>query len=307
MTQKIAVAIIHGMGKQRSDFSNEFQSVLIEQFMKRLNKVANHSGMDELVIEPMYWAPVLENLENLLWLRIDGKMLSWKKTRGFVISYLGDAIAYQPLPPKTQTTEHFIYKNVHERLNESLKMLAKRAGETAPLCVIAHSLGTIISSNFLYDLQISRGTDVYKTPLEKGETLTLYYTMGSPIAVWSLRFKDFGTPLQVPAPKLGKHYSYLEGEWINFYNKNDVLGFPIKNLNEQYQSVIKQDLQVNSGNFLIRRTPLSHKHYWTNKKVIATIADALVKVWMQINVNPPEHQSESVSDPQINFNLKPMV
>jgi len=33
------------------------------------------------------------------------------------------------------------------------------------------------------------------TPLERGETLTLLYTLGSPIAIWSLRYPDFGVPI----------------------------------------------------------------------------------------------------------------
>ena len=32
--------------------------------------------------------------------------------------------------------------------------LAQEAGPDAPLCVIAHSLGTIIASNYIYDLQV---------------------------------------------------------------------------------------------------------------------------------------------------------
>ena len=38
--------------------------------------------------------------------------------------------------------------------SQTLAELAQEAGPDAPLCVIAHSLGTIIASNYLYDLQV---------------------------------------------------------------------------------------------------------------------------------------------------------
>ena len=48
----------------------------------------------------------------------------------------------------------------------------------APLCVVAHSLGTVIASNYLYDLMKRRGSfmgtrvrgQINGTPLERGET-----------------------------------------------------------------------------------------------------------------------------------------
>ena len=71
-----------------------------------------------------------------------------------------------------------VYDAIHKTMAEGLKRLAGKAGPTAPLCVVAHSLGTVIACNYLYDLQKTEGSFIDKdlctltqvTPLEHGET-----------------------------------------------------------------------------------------------------------------------------------------
>lgn len=151
-------------------------------------------------------------------------------------------------------------------------------------------LGTVIASNYLYDLQ--KGYDFLpepvreyhqKTPLEMGETLAFFYTLGSPIALWSLRYTDFGRPIEVPAPDLTRHYPAINGEWINFYDADDVIGFPLRSLNAAYRKVVKKDVPVNTGSFLISWTPLSHLEYWTDDGVLDPIARSLARAWKKIN------------------------
>jgi hypothetical protein len=108
---------------------------------------------------------------------------------------------------------------VHEEFAEGLKKLTQKAGCDAPLFIVAHSLGTVIASNYLYDLQYipEKTPDTIKTkighsPLERGETLTSFYSFGSPLALWSLRYADFDQPITVPSPLLVQHYPSLHGE-----------------------------------------------------------------------------------------------
>jgi hypothetical protein len=143
----------------------------------------------------------------------------------------------------------------------SLNTLAAAAGPTAPLCLIAHSLGTVIASNYIYDLEkharkklICRRVrnEMDDTPLERGETLASLYTFGSPIALWSLRYPDFGRPIDVPSPKLAGHHPAVPAvaEWINFYDEDDVI---------------------------------SHNGYWTDNDVTKPIAAGLARLWQRAN------------------------
>lgn len=289
MPQKIAVAIIHGIGNQTPDFADETMTELRSRFSKL---VAGQSPdpASELAMEPVYWATELQDQEAELWSRLrKGGDLDFLSLRQFMVNFAADAIAYQPAPK-----ERDAYDRIHARVAASLNTLAANAGPAAPLCIIAHSLGTVIASNFIYDLEknarkklISRRVrnEMDDTPLERGETLTSLYTFGSPIALWSLRYDDFGRPVDVPSPKLVGHHPAVVpvAEWINFYDEDDVIGYPLRTLNDAYKKAVKEDIQVNAGGWLSSWSPLSHNGYWTDNDVTKPIAAGLAKVWQRAN------------------------
>ncbi|MDH3208331.1 MAG: chemotaxis protein [Gemmatimonadota bacterium] len=287
MPNRVAVAVVHGAGVQGPDFAAEVSRELTHQFADELG-IDPAEAARELIIEPVHWAPVLQEAQSRLWRKVSAHQdLDSVELRKFTLDFAGDAIAYQPTPQGRE-----VYDSVHAVFAGSLRSLARTAGTKAPLCVIAHSLGTIISSNYLYDLSqrrrrglVSRAVrDVKKnTPLENGDTLTLFYTMGSPIAVWSLRFEDFGLPIRVPAERLGTHHPGLEGEWVNFYDPDDVVGYPLRPLNAAYARSVSQDRAVNVGGVLTSWNPLSHGGYWADADVIKPIARSLASVWSHIN------------------------
>ncbi len=289
MTQKIGVAIIHGVGQQKPDFAEGIKQELTRRFVDLVKNVSADPA-SQLVVQPVYWVPVLQNEEDQLWQRLlNGGELDYRGLRKFVVSFAGDAIAYQPAPK-----ERDAYDAVHQVVADSLKQLAANAGASAPLCVVAHSLGTVIASNYFYDLQMDEERKLISagirkrmgdTPLERGETFTSLYTFGSPIALWSLRYRDFGKPIAVPSPKLANHYPSLaqKGEWVNFYSKNDVIGYPLKELNAAYHAVVTEDRPVNVGGILTSWNPLSHDEYWTADNVTQPIAEGLARVWRCAN------------------------
>jgi hypothetical protein len=280
MTQKIAVAIVHGIGQQPPNYSADFA--------KTLKTMCELVCGQDIVVEPVYWSPVFEPLEDDLWQRVQaGGKLCYAGLREFMISYLGDAIAYQ-----ITETDRQGYDQVHQCFADALGRLARAAGSKAPLCVIAHSLGTVIASNYLYDLQVDPQREIISppvrehigaTPLEHGETLTLFYTLGSPIALWSLRYQQFGKPIEVPAPELAGHYAGLQGEWINFYSKTDVIAAPLKTLNADYARVVSADKPVWVGGLLKSWNPASHLDYWSGRAVLESIAQGLIRVWKAVN------------------------
>jgi len=77
--------------------------------------------------------------------------------------------------------------------------------DNTSLTVIAHSLGSVITSDGLYDLTKNNA-------LPPNLTLDRFFTMGSPIALYGLRYglANFVRPIR---PKL----------WINFFYPQDLL------------------------------------------------------------------------------------
>ena len=286
MSQKIAIAIIHGVGKQDPNFADGMTQELKGRFAKELGQKIQDPA-SELAILPVYWAPAVQDAEEELWRRMKrGGEMDFTTLRRFLVDFAGDAIAYQPTPKDRR-----IYDGIHEKFAESLNRLAAEAGEKAPLCVIAHSLGSVITSNYFYDLQHPKRPliaarvkkKIGDTPLERGETFTLFYTLGSPIAMWSLRYPNFGVPIEVPSPGLSKHYPDLAGEWVNYYDEDDVIAYPLKTLNEAYRKAIKADREINAGGLLSSWNPVSHLGYWTDNDVTKPIAQELVRTWRAVN------------------------
>jgi hypothetical protein len=286
MTKKIAVAVLHGIGDQKEDFSDIFSEELTKRFSQNL-KPYLPCPEAEIIIQPIYWGSVFNEKEKEMWENLSkAAPLDFAKLRQFIIHFFGDAIAYQP-----SSNHNPNYIKVHEVYARGLQKLSNKAGSDAPLFVAAHSLGTVITSNYFYDLQYISDRihpavkgHMTETPLEMGDTLSSFYSLGSPLALWSLRFADFDIPIQVPSPNLGKYYSCLNGKWVNLYDKDDVFGYPLKPLNEAYNKAVKFDIEINSGNLISSWTPLSHNHYFTTNDVINKIGDELANAWKDINL-----------------------
>ncbi|RDW16938.1 chemotaxis protein [Oceanobacillus arenosus] len=283
MTQKIAIAILHGMGTPKEDFAEELIKRISKQFAKKLpcEKVET-----ALAFEPVFWSSIFEPNQAELWNKMQQSAnLDFRRLRRFVIEFLGDAIAYQPTIYGNQN-----YDKVHFYVASAINRLREKAGSDAPLCVISHSLGTIVASNYFYDLQFKRENRgivtrrwMNQTPIEQCETLTLFYTLGSPMVLWSLRYTDFGSPITIPSPRIREFYPNVEGEWLNFYDKDDVLAYPLKGMNEAYNQAVTKDVAVNAGGILTSWTPLSHRNYDKDNEVIDPIVDGLIRTWRSIN------------------------
>ncbi|MDN4072304.1 chemotaxis protein [Fictibacillus terranigra] len=289
MSVKVGVLILHGIGNQDETYADDFMQALNRSFG---TKIASHHHSPETQLEmiPVFWGSVFNDREEDLWTSVNQKIsLNYAPLRKFVIRFFGDAIAYQPAPAALPHLNPN-YERVHETVAKALHTLRNKAGDQTPLSVVSHSLGTVIASNYFYDLQyipdkISESIKRIKSdnPLENGETLTSFYTMGTPMPLWTLRYSDFDSPIRVPSPLLKKHYSRVQGEWINFYDQDDVIAFPLKTLNEEYSRSVTKDIEVNTGNLFTSWSPLSHLYYFKTDKIIDSISTSLAKLWKTVN------------------------
>jgi hypothetical protein len=282
MYKKLGIAIIHGIGNQTQDFADEMVTLIKTKFAKKIEHLVSDPSSN-LIFQPIQWSSIFAEREEELFKNIVlANDLNYQGLRKFTIHYLGDVIAYQLV----ETSSHN-YERVHELIGENLQILSIKAGKDAPLCVISHSLGSVIASNYFYDLQ-NKQTNVTSilnelTPLEKGNTLTLFYTLGTSLPLWSLRYNNFNRPINIPSSELQQFYPGLKGEWINFYDKDDVLGFPLRDVDETYHNAVSEDRQVNIGGLFTSWNPLCHTGYFKDMEVIEQIVDGLVRTWRQVN------------------------
>lgn len=278
--QKIGVIVIHGLGLQKKEFALKFMKKLDKAFAGMMNAPSSNRYID---IEPVYWGDVFgEDEERIYRDLVLNKKLRYKKLRRYLVYYLADAVAYQPVDTNGQN-----YDAVHQSISNALHRLSKRIGNTAPLFVVSHSLGTVIASNFFYDLQFTSrhfpGIIDITSPLERGETLTHFYSLGTTLPLWSLRYRDFSKPIRVPSIGGEELYPGLDGEWVNFYDKDDILGYPLREIDPAYEKAVKADVNINVGNPFTFWNPLCHTSYMKDKKVVNHIADRLAAAYRYIN------------------------
>jgi hypothetical protein len=343
--QRIAVAIIHGLEISDPDFAATPSQLLKEAFAEALGPDGPDPD-DALAVQPVHWAPELEQRERSLFARMypedtgtafedqlaelvrridSGSVrslapfvlsllrptlpgltsLHYPTARWLMVHFVGDAIAYD----RRSNPEG--YNRAHLALARALAALARKAGPRAPLCVLSHSFGSILISDYVYDRQESvRGQrprlvppEVRQAagaaPLARGETLAWLYTMGSPMALWSLRYPDaeLDRPITVPGADVGRCHPDLSTEWVNLYSKDDLISYPLRALGPEYEQMVTEDRAVSPIGLPcelpirlpVPGTPLGHPFYWTNRSIMEPIAHTLAKGWAQLNrVRRPE-------------------
>ncbi len=271
---KIAIGIIHGMGSQKRGFSKAMQERLRNAFRKQ------GGNSNDLLFQELFWADILGERQERLFRNTNYRDdLSYSCLCKFIISALGDAIAYQRNSPSPDSNS--VYYLIHERIGSDLHELWKKAGEqNIPLVLMGHSLGGVILSNYIWDAQkcLREGTDfacrIEDNPFENLSSLVGLITFGTTIALWSLRFHEFDSPISFP-PELCREASSLEqkARWLNFYDRDDVLAYPLRHLSSAYENLSSlEDVEVNVGNVYSSWNPLSHQGYWKDANFLRPVA-----------------------------------
>lgn len=269
MPKKLAVLLIHGMGDQDQDYADD----MVDEIKRR---IAVGGDPSEVEFEPVFWADLLSTQQRELWDGInDQNDLDYSRIRRFVLNSFGDATAYQRVPDAIDGT----YARVHRRIRESLERLNRRMGDTnPPLLVLAHSLGCVMMSNYIYDQQHPTNKPVIgTTPFEQMQTFCGFVTFGCNIVLFSLAHSRY---VGMTFPPLGLPLSIVaEAAWLNYYDPDDVLGWPVKQLCPEYQQNTKiTDIAINVGGLLTSWNPASHLDYWEDNDLTKPIADKIVRL-----------------------------
>jgi hypothetical protein len=273
---KLGVLIIHGVGSQKEDFAN----LMIEELKGR---ISDHA---KIQWQTVYWDPILERSENDLLLALfpGGKRPDWFELRKLVTNYLGDVTAYRYIPsdsdPIKKTNQ--IYDEIHDIVHESIVELRMKLGnEDKPVIVMAHSLGSVIMFEYIRDRQEKRDGDPYgNTKFERMETLAGFITFGSPIPLFTLAY-DPVPCINFPPDNLQEDLKD-KARWLNFYDHDDVFGWPLEYLIDRCKGRVKacviEDKQINVGDVFTFWDPLCHSKYWTDNDFTKSVAQYISEI-----------------------------
>ena len=258
----VAVVVIHGMGSQPGEFA--------EPLVGELNRRIENRGLDPARIawKPIYWADLLDGAELAYFNRAKNQGdLDYLRLREFVITAFGDAAAYQQVTSLHNTT----YQDIHGRVRAAIhELYVDGLGcRPTPLIILAHSMGGHILSNYLWDAQKSRDTAV--PPFERMDWLSGIVTFGCNLPLFTFAYSQV-EPIRFPPPRLREDLKE-KARWLNFYDPDDILGYPLKPISEEYAEVVTEDNAINVGGIVSSWNPLSHNSYWTDNDFTKPVAD----------------------------------
>lgn len=261
--RRVALAVVHGIGAQRRDWA--------EGFVRRVRRTVEtrYPGVD-VYPAVIWWAPITQRYEDTLVDRYR-RGLAWRWLRRLVIGYGGDVIAYQA-PPRHDVPAPWTYRAVHSRIDRRLRALQNLLGATphgpaVPLVAVAHSLGSVIFSDFVYDAQAATGPDALRA--RYGLTLPALFTIGSPLALYALRYPHLGfdRPIALHSP----------ARWVNALYRSDVIAYPLRPAGPAYGNAV-EDWILPPRWWPWYWTPLAHLAYWNDRHLVGRVAAELARV-----------------------------
>jgi len=267
MSKKLAILVVHGMGETPLD--EDEGSPKFPLGLKRRLKKSLGSDWDNIDFMPVYWQPVLQPQQSALWDKMqESNRLRYKRAREFFLYGFADAGALE----YSRSLRNGAYEKVQKIIFRAFKQALKKLDQpNRPVIVIAQSLGCQIMSNYFYDASkrdgkrrgmwkdgepfgIGQKPTASELDFMQGKTIRCFLTTGCNIPLFVAGLETI-SPIDKPNPSF---------QWKNFYDADDILGFPLKQLSPGYDDLV-EDIPINAGSPWMSWTPLSHTEYWTDR------------------------------------------
>ncbi|WP_229423056.1 hypothetical protein [Telluria aromaticivorans] len=244
----------------------------------------------KVVMRSVYYQKILQDNQYTVWDRTQKRSdVRYADLRKFVLFGFGDAAGLE----NRKEIPGSVYELAQGEIARTL-LSAHAIRPSMPVVFVAQSLGGQVLSSYIYDAQkaaagrpvgagIWRNIDAWasgalgrsltaseKTFLAAGTCAGLV-TTGCNIPIFVAAHKEMHIIPIAPPTSLFK--------WINFYDPDDILGWPLQPLSEGYRALV-EDRAINAGggvaSLLLRSwNPLAHNSYWDDGTVIAAIAAML--------------------------------
>jgi hypothetical protein len=272
MPKTIALITIHGMGDTKKAYYADFY----DEIKKSLGPVA----WDKVIFKPLYYQDLLQFSQEAIFNRTRDQ-IDWMKLRKFLLYGFSDAASLE-YKKHDKSNPYFLTQSMI--MNSMDDIFDEAGGKEIPVVVIAQSLGCQVMSSYIWDADPAQlATDgVWSEPLNDGvvagspkdrfrrmRSLQRFYTTGCNIPIFVSGQKKIEA-IKPPVPTF---------KWHNFFDEDDVLGWPLKPLSPSYDKLVN-DISINAGGGVIGTivkswNPFSHEQYWTDNEVISHLASTI--------------------------------
>ncbi|HEX8454020.1 MAG TPA: hypothetical protein VF647_18180 [Longimicrobium sp.] len=254
---KIGVLTIHGMGEQEEDFDSHLRAELDQRFSDEVRS--------DVVYESIWFSGLIQGRQDQVWEAMRDRQIDMHGLRKFFLYYFSDATTYVGRPDPADA----VYRKVHHYIRGRLDALREKlGGEDGPTVVIAHSLGCQVISDYIWDA--AKGIGIWHggapaTEFQRLGTARYLLTCGCNIPLFVSGLPKI-VAIERPNPRF---------RWINFFDRDDVLGWPLKPLSDgfdrSYARTVDEDREINVGG-IKGLTPLSHTEYWKSAAFTSPVA-----------------------------------
>ena len=267
MSRKLGVAVIHGIGSYATRPSDSsipsFSTDLRDRIRDALNEDGDPVFDRDVAWREIFYSDITEQNQEAFFNKVKSQV-NYDSLREFVIKNLGDAAAYRLEPGATNDQ---IYGRIHTRVEQTLTELANDTAPNAPIMVLAHSMGGHVMSNYIWDRQATQ--PALPPAVENANTIAAFVTFGCNIPLFTFAYaaQDI-TAIAYPGKELPQKLK-LKGWWTNYYDKDDVLGYPLGQCGAGYEALKQNgnlhDRRINAGGIFTSWNPLSHNGYWKDR------------------------------------------
>jgi hypothetical protein len=262
------------MGEQLPDYADPLKATL----KKRLGDL-----FDRIAFVSIYYQDILQDNEAAVFNSTQQKSkIRWDRLRKFLLYGFGDAAGLETRKEATDSP----YKQTQQAIARKLLEAWEQVGQDnqARVFILAHSLGCQVISNYIWDAQQNpkASCGIWENPQPKGlppaslsflrlKNLHRLYTTGCNIPIFvAAHAWDEIKPFKKPN---------AEFQWRNYYDPDDVLGWPLAPLSDDYAALV-QDRVINAnagviGYLLASWNPFSHEQYWDDSEVLDPLVEDL--------------------------------
>lgn len=259
MGYKVIILAVPGIGSHKSGFTKEMNDDILK-FSKNTPLENSFS-----IVEALPFAETGIDLnQNALFTRLDnnnklGGVLSFRKK---AMEAFGDGVTFESGANKPNS----IYKKVHTYLRSKVRYIneLKEQNPDSKLVIIAASLGVHLISTYIWDADKNSGVfeENHASENENLKNLSHLFSIGCNIPLF-ISGKD-ETDIK-PFDKRNPSF-----KWDNFYDKDDILGWPLADINNEYRELVK-DHQINTGLYIG-----SHVKYWDDNDFTKPLVKKLI-------------------------------
>jgi len=261
--KRLAIAVIHGLGSEEEFYSVELKHRITEEYANggegRLE--------DDLLFFEIYWADLVkEQLESFREKANYKGDLAYRNLRQIMTDTQALSLLYTP------GTE--IYDAINNRIKDGMRKFASHRrvnSEETPLVILAHSYGGVMMTHFIRTMQNSENQ---LSNFESMKTLAGYITFGNPQGLYTLNgaSSELGYSCNIVGEALPEDLA-KRARWYNFYDKDDIVAYPLKGLTDDFEKNVDGDFEINVGSATTSWNPACHTGYWEDKDFYKPVAE----------------------------------